>query len=176
MSGTQGRYTFFWRQESPFSQWHPSVFTVDGVRYTCAEQYMMHRKALLFGDEEVAARILAARSPKEHKALGRKVRGFEDGVWKRERESIVYAGSHAKFTQNGHLLAALLATAGTELVEASPLDRIWGVGLGAEDPRLQDPTQWRGQNLLGKILTRLREELLAAGVTTARPVDMSPPA
>jgi ribA/ribD-fused uncharacterized protein len=160
MSGEQRRFTFFWQQESPFSQWHPSQFVVEGQRFMCAEQYMMHGKALLFGDLEVAMRILATSCPKGHKSLGRKVRGFDEQLWRRERERIVYEGNHAKFTQNAELLAALLATAGTELVEASPLDRIWGVGLAAEDPRIQDPAQWRGQNLLGKVLTRLREDLL----------------
>lgn len=160
MSDARRRFTFFWRQESPFSQWHPCGFVVGGARFTCAEQYMMHGKAVLFGDEEMAARILEAKTPKEHKALGRKVRGFDGARWERERERIVYEGNQAKFTQNPELLKALLATAGTELVEASPLDRIWGVGLSAEDPRIQDPATWRGLNLLGKVLTRLREDLL----------------
>jgi ribA/ribD-fused uncharacterized protein len=133
---------------------------VGGARFTCAEQYMMHGKAVLFGDAEMAARILEAKTPKEHKALGREVRGFDGARWESERERIVYEGNHAKFTQNPELLKALLATAGTELVEASPLDRIWGVGLSAEDPRIQDPAAWRGLNLLGKVLTRLREDLL----------------
>jgi ribA/ribD-fused uncharacterized protein len=161
MTDEQRRFTFFWRQESPFSQWHPIEFMVEGKRFTCAEQYMMYGKAVLFGDQEVAERILASASPKTHKALGRKVRGFDEQRWKRERERIVYEGNRAKFTQNADLLQVLLATAGTELVEASPLDRIWGVGLSAEDPRIQNPSQWRGQNLLGKVLTRLRDELLA---------------
>ncbi|PTL84026.1 NADAR family protein [Vitiosangium sp. GDMCC 1.1324] len=169
MSNARHRFTFFWRQESPFSQWHPTQFVVGGARFTCTEQYMMHGKAVLFGDAEMAARILEAKTPREHKALGRKVRGFEGAVWERERERIVYEGNHAKFIQNAGLLAALLATAGTELVEASPMDRIWGVGLSAEDPRIQNPATWRGQNLLGKVLTRLREDLLAAGETQARP-------
>ncbi|WP_395851787.1 NADAR family protein [Cystobacter fuscus] len=162
MDTVRGGFTFFWRSESPFSQWHASEFVVDGARFTCAEQYMMYGKARLFGDGETAERILAARTPKEHKALGRQVRGFEGALWERERERIVYEGNHAKFTQNAALRSALLATRGTELVEASPLDRIWGVGLSAEDPRIQDPAKWRGLNLLGKVLTRLREDLLAA--------------
>lgn len=155
-------YTFFFTEASPFSQWHPSPFVVDGKKFICAEQYMMHGKAMLFGDAEVADEILVATHPKQHKALGRKVKNFDDAVWKRERENIVYAGSKAKFTQNPPLLEALLATKGTTLVEASPYDRIWGIGLGAKDPRAQDPTQWKGQNLLGKILTKLRDELLAS--------------
>jgi hypothetical protein len=122
---------------------------------------MMHGKALLFGDAAVAQQILAAAHPRQHKALGRKVKSFDDAVWKRERLNIVKAGSRAKFTQNAELLAQLLATKGTVLVEASPYDRIWGIGLAATDPRALDRTTWRGQNLLGQILTELRDELTA---------------
>lgn len=154
-------YTFFWRAESPFSQWHRSIFTVDGVRYTHAEQYMMHAKALLFGDTEIAEQIMASASPREHQALGRKVRGFDHAVWERERENIVRTASRAKFTQNSGLKKKLLATGDTELVEASPVDRIWGVGLGADDPRITERANWRGLNLLGKILTQVRDELRA---------------
>lgn len=165
MMRTTERYTFFFRPESPFSQWHPAVFVVDGNTYGCAEQFMMHGKAVLFGDGEIAAQILAVASPREHKALGRKVRGFDEKVWRAHREAIVQAASRAKFTQNPELLRALLATRGTELVEASPFDRIWGVGLSADDPRIDDPANWRGPNLLGRILTRVRDELIAEGVT-----------
>ncbi len=155
------RYTFFFRPSEMFSQWYPSTFVVDGNTFSCAEQFMMHGKAVLFGDAAIAAQILATASPKEHKALGRKVSGFDDKVWKQHREVIVAAGSRAKFTQNPALLRALLDTAPTELVEASPFDRIWGVGMGADDPRIEDPANWRGGNLLGKILTKLRDELIA---------------
>lgn len=155
-------YTLFWQSDSPFSQWHPCAFTVAGRAFTCAEQFMMHGKALLFGDAEVAAQILAAADPRAHKALGRKVRGFDDVRWKAAREAIVYAGNHAKFTQAPALRAALDATAGTTLVEASPMDRIWGIGLAASSPHATDPARWRGQNLLGKILTRLRDDLRAS--------------
>jgi ribA/ribD-fused uncharacterized protein len=159
---TRDGFTFFWRPDSPFSQWHPATFTVDGVTFTCAEQFMMHGKATLFGDAEVAAQILAAADPRQHKALGRKVRPFDEHVWRAHREDIVYRGSLAKFAQNPALRAALLATAGTELVEASPTDRIWGIGMSSSNPAATDRTKWRGQNLLGQILTRVRDELLAA--------------
>ena len=155
-------FTFFFTEASPFSQWYRSTFTEGAHTFSCAEQYMMHGKAVLFGDAEVAAQILAAAHPRQHKALGRKVRGFDDHVWKQERERIVLAGNRAKFTQDAELKALLLATKGTTLVEASPYDRIWGIGLAASDPRAQDPKTWRGQNLLGKLLTQLRDELLAA--------------
>lgn len=157
----KGGFTFFWRPDSPFSQWYACAFAVDGRRFGCAEQFMMHGKAVLFGDEEVAERILATPDPRAQKALGRKVRGFDDGTWKREREGIVYAGNHAKFTQDEGLRAALLATAGTELVEASPMDRIWGIGLASSNPAALDRMKWRGLNLLGRVLTRLRDDLAA---------------
>jgi ribA/ribD-fused uncharacterized protein len=156
-------FTFFFTEASPFSQWHRCAFTVDDRAFNCAEQYMMYGKALLFDDADTAAKILAADHPREHKALGRKVARFDDAAWKRAREQIVMTGNRAKFTQNAGLRAQLLATAGTTLVEASPYDRIWGIGLAATDARAQDPTQWKGQNLLGKILTALRDELAATG-------------
>jgi ribA/ribD-fused uncharacterized protein len=155
-------FTFFFTEASPFSQWYRCVFTAGGNTFNCAEQYMMHGKALLFDDHPMAAEILAASHPRQHKALGRKVKGFDDAAWRREREGIVRAGNHAKFTQNPELRDLLLATKGTTLVEASPYDKIWGIGLAASDPRAQDAKQWKGQNLLGKILTALRDELLAA--------------
>ena len=155
------RFTFFFTEASPFSQWYRCTFSASELTFNCAEQYMMHGKAVLFGDADVAAEILRTPHPKQQKALGRKVKNFDDKVWKRERENIVLAGSRLKYTQNAELLEQLLATKGTDLVEASPYDRIWGIGLSAKDPRAQDPATWKGQNLLGKILTKLRDELLA---------------
>ena len=154
-------FTFFFTEANPFSQWYRCTFTVGENTFNCAEQYMMHGKALLFADRETAAKILAADHPRQHKALGRKVKPFDDATWKRERAAIVRAGNHAKFTQNAELLDQLPATKGTTLVEASPYDKIWGIGLAATDPRAKDPALWRGQNLLGKILTELRDQLLA---------------
>jgi ribA/ribD-fused uncharacterized protein len=156
-------FTFFFTEASPFSQWYPCHFVVDGHAFNCAEQYMMHGKATLFGDREVAAEILSADHPRKHKALGRKVRGFDGGTWERERTRIVKDGNRAKFTQNTGLLTTLLATRGTTLVEASPYDKIWGIGLAETDPRASDPTRWKGKNLLGVVLTELRDELLEAG-------------
>jgi ribA/ribD-fused uncharacterized protein len=154
-------YTFFFTEASPFSQWYRCAFTVGANTFNCAEQFMMHGKAELFEDADAATKILAAEHPRDHKALGRKVKNFDDAKWKRARTEIVMAGNRAKFTQNPELRDLLLATAGTTLVEASPYDKIWGIGLAATDPRANDSSQWKGQNLLGKILTELREELLS---------------
>jgi ribA/ribD-fused uncharacterized protein len=153
------KFTFFWRTESPFSQWHPADFTVNGVHYTSAEQYMMHQKALLFGDQTIADKILKASSASVQKKLGRQVAGFDRTLWEAECQRIVYEGNWAKFTQNEELLTALRATRGTTLVEASPDDRIWGVGLAEEDRRIRNRRTWRGTNWLGEILTRLREDI-----------------
>src|SRR5262245_20586419 len=115
--------TFFFTEASPFSQWYPCSFTVGEHTFNCAEQYMMHGKALLFEDTKTAAEILAAGHPRQHKALGRKVTPFDDRTWCEHREAIVLAGNRAKFTQNAELLELLLATRGTTLVEASPFDK-----------------------------------------------------
>ncbi len=156
-------YTFFFTELNPFSQWYPCTFTVGAHTFSCAEQYMMYGKAMLFADAAVAAEVLAAAHPRDHKALGRKVKPYDEAVWRAHRLQIVKAGNHAKFTQNAELLAQLRATRDTLLVEASPYDKIWGIGLAATDPRAQDPAQWKGQNLLGKVLTELRDELLTTG-------------
>lgn len=155
-------YTFFWETSSPFSQWHPSTFKDStGATFNTAEQYMMFHKALLFRDFANSQRILKAKHPREQKDLGRQVMGFDSEIWKQRREQIVYQGNKLKFVQNPSLLNKLLETTETELVEASPDDCIWGIGWRATDPQAQDPTLWQGLNLLGRTLTRLREDILA---------------
>jgi len=172
---------YFWRETDPktgwLSQWYPCAFTDnDGVVYKTAEHYMMYQKAVLFSDPSTGAEILAAGHPRLVKALGRKVANFDDKVWNRERERIVCDGTRFKFTrpvseeelrlgdaEDSPLLAPLtlrqllLSTGSEEIVEASPMDRIWGVGFGpakAEGNR----ARW-GLNLLGKALMAVREEL-----------------
>ena len=154
------KYTFFYGN-TPFSQWHPSVFIIDDIAFNCAEQWMMYSKAWLFGDDASAKAILAATDPKVQKQLGRDVVGYVEAMWVEVRERIVKAGNRAKFTQNPDMLQALLDTAGTVLVEASPYDVVWGIGFRKSDPLAQDPRNWRGLNLLGKVLTELRAELMA---------------
>lgn len=141
------------------SQWWPCLFTVDGVDYASAEHWMMAGKARLFGDEEALARILAARSLAEAKNLGRLVRGFDEELWTSRRFELVVAGNVAKFGQDPARREFLLGTANRVLVEASPRDRVWGIGLGAANEKATDPTQWRGLNLLGFALMEARERL-----------------
>ncbi|MEW2083016.1 NADAR family protein [Streptomyces sp. NPDC005283] len=153
---------------SCLSQWWPSLFVVDGVRYATAEHWMMASKARLFGDADAEQRALEARTPAEAKRAGRLVRGFDDAIWERERFAIVRSGSVHKFGQDAELRDFLLATGDRVLVEASPVDRIWGIGLATDDERAQDPARWRGLNLLGFALMEAREELRAgAGAASA---------
>ena len=155
------RFTFFW--SGPFSQWHPCRFVVDGVTYNCAEQFMMAEKARLFRDVEAERRIMAATKPNEQKSAGRRVRGFSDELWLARAKDIVYRGNWAKFSQNPKLYSRLMATQETTLVEASPLDSLWGIGLAETDPNAQDRASWMGQNWLGEILTQVREDLAREG-------------
>ena len=149
-------FVFFWKPPAPFSQWTRSHFVIDEQEYTHAEQWMMAAKASLFGDSDMLARILASDDPRSQKRLGQQVRGFDEDTWKRERLDIVVRGNEAKFGQSQKLRRILLATGDKTLVEASPIDRIWGIGLRADDPRAQRPSEWRGLNLLGEALMRVR--------------------
>lgn len=144
-----------------FSQWYQCSFTIDGIGYNCAEQYMMAQKASLFGDHVRYDQIMASRDPSEQKALGKLVRGFSKSAWEAVARDVVFRASMAKFTSSAGLLKGLLKTRGTLLVEASPTDVIWGIGLGEYDERALNPAEWRGMNWLGQVLTDAREQLLS---------------
>lgn len=150
-------YHCFWA--GPFSQWHPAPMKVDGKFYPTAEHYMMAEKARLFNDQEAEKEIMKASGPREAKAWGRKVKNFDQNKWMNKCYDIVYAGSMAKYTQHEHLKSKLLSTGDNILVEASPKDPIWGIGLSEEHPNARNPHKWPGQNLLGFVLTNVREDL-----------------
>ena len=121
---------------------------------------MMYAKARQFGDMEVANKILLTQDPMEQKRLGRQVKGFDKEVWDGRARHTVYVGSKERFTQNEFAYDVLIDTQGTELVEAAPRDAIWGVGLSENDPRIDDPRNWKGTNWLGQVLTKLRNDLI----------------
>ncbi len=162
------KYLFFWGHQPErdgsagagcLSQWWPSRFAAEGHEFAGAEHYMMWSKAVLFGDDAMAGRILAAPHPKVAKTLGGRVAGFDQRVWDEHRYDIVVRGNLAKFGQDDELRQFLLTTGERVLVEASPLDRIWGIGLSRDDPAAADPRRWRGTNLLGFALMDVRESL-----------------
>lgn len=127
---------------------------------------MMWGKAMAFGDTEVAEQVLVAGHPKQAKDLGRGVRGFNEIIWDARRFDIVVAGNVAKFGQHEELRQYLLGTGSRVLVEASPIDRVWGIGLAADDPRAENPAAWRGLNLLGFALMAARAQLAANPAAT----------
>lgn len=168
-AGQRAKYLYFWGDHPErdgsigagcLSQWWGAPFTVGATQFGTAEHYMMWRKAILFGDEAMAARILAVRHPRAAKQLGGRVTGFDQQMWDEHRFPIVVAGNAAKFGQHPALRAYLLGTRRRVLVEASPFDRVWGIGLTHDDPAAGDPRRWRGLNLLGFALMQVRTDLL----------------
>ncbi len=171
--GWAPKYVFFWGHEAKgqtvgrecLSQWYPSSFLVGDVMFQTAEHFMMYRKACLFEDEHAAERIRSASHPGEAKRLGRTVRNFDEDIWEEQRFAIVVAGSIAKFGQNRKLGSFLANTMPRVLVEASPRDRIWGIGMGEKHRNARQPESWSGLNLLGFALMKARAELAATNVT-----------
>lgn len=169
-AGDSFDYLYFWGHsraagaavgKSCLSQWYPSAFSLAGIRYATAEHYMMAGKARLFGDGDALQRILAAHTPNEVKAIGREIRGFDEALWRESRQAIVFEGNLGKFSQNPELARYLLGTAPRVLVEASPVDPVWGIGLAEGDSNAHTPATWRGLNLLGFALMQVRECLLS---------------
>jgi ribA/ribD-fused uncharacterized protein len=165
--GLRPAFLFFWGHTAKdasvgkhvLSQWWPAAFVINGQEFRTAEHYMMAEKAHLFGDEACRAQIIAATSAADVKALGRKVRGFDEERWVDKRFEIALRGNLAKFSQNPELGDWLIGTSPAVLVEASPVDTIWGIGLAADDKRASDPAKWRGLNLLGFVLMKARDQL-----------------
>ncbi|MER8863158.1 NADAR family protein [Mesorhizobium sp. M0751] len=162
------KFLFFWGHQpskdgrmttSCFSQWWHAPFTVEGLSYPTAEHWMMAEKARLFGDAQTVTQILRATGPKQAKQLGRQVSGFDGTKWDADKYRIVTEGSFQKFRQNAALREYLLSTHDQVLVEASPVDRVWGIGLAADDERAVNPLLWRGENLLGFALMQARDRL-----------------
>jgi hypothetical protein len=157
------KFTLFYN--GVFSNWYPVVFVDEnGKRFNNSEQYMMYHKALTFGDIETAEKIMLATSPGEQKALGREVKNFVRETWDAISRDVVYKGCYFKFEQNPNLKKELFDTVGATLVEASPVDKIWGIGLSSNDPDALDEKKWQGTNWLGQVLTKLRDDMMSGEV------------
>lgn len=154
---TTDKYIFFWG--GTFSQWAWSPFEIDGVEYNCGEQYMMAKKALLFGDYDALREIMLEDEPSTQKAIGKTVKGFDKTKWEKHCRKIVYDGNYAKFTQNPKMEKELMASGQLEIVEASPTDAIWGIGMGVNHPNILDRTKWKGTNWLGIAIMEVRNAL-----------------
>jgi len=161
-------YLFFWGHQpskdgsvtkSCLSQWWICDFTYENVNYKCTEQWMMSQKALLFDDKEVFEEILLTDDPSLMKKLGRKIRNFNESLWNKKKYDIVLFGNYLKFGQNKTLKEFLLNTDNLILVEASPYDNIWGIGMKSDDKNINNPNLWKGENLLGFALTEVKEIL-----------------
>lgn len=151
------KFTFFWESDSPFSNWYPQTFTHEDKEYNCSEKYMMYKKAMLFKDYEVAEMIMQQNDPRKQKFLGRQVRGFDQTAWESVCQDIMVPALVSKFTQDTYSLNCILDTGTSTIVEASPYDKVWGIGMTKDDPRATDPSQWQGKNLLGIVLMKARE-------------------
>lgn len=161
------KHVAFWG--SAFSNFYPCKIHVDtdwdgnpvDLDFHCSEQYFMWLKATWFKDNEIADKILEAKTPKEAKALGREVRNFDDEEWKGVRESAMWNAVYQKFKQNEDLKDFLISDEfkGKKYVEGSPIDGVWGVKVHYESPNIDDESQWNGENLLGKVLNKVRDEL-----------------
>jgi ribA/ribD-fused uncharacterized protein len=159
---TTDKMVLFWGGK--FSQWYPHKMTIDGIEYNCCEQYMMAQKAILFQDQKALTLIMAAKDPRDQKRFGRMVENFNGPMWDRIAQDVVYRANLEKFSNDEEMKKYILATDDKEIVEASPYDKIWGIGLGEEDPRALDKAQWQGTNFLGEALMRVRETLKKGGV------------
>jgi ribA/ribD-fused uncharacterized protein len=154
------KFVLFWHAPSPFSQWTLCKFQVNNVTYNCMEQYMMAQKARLFQDHGIYKKIMNSNDPKYIKNLGRQVKNFDAKIWDKHKYSIVFNGNLSKFLQNPIMKKALLDTGTAMIGEASPYDRVWGIGLSAQEASKKDPSEWPGQNLLGRILVDVREKIV----------------
>ncbi|XP_071119325.1 E3 ubiquitin-protein ligase RBBP6-like [Haliotis cracherodii] len=160
VDGKSQKYELFFGWRSPFSQHHPVAFTVDKKVFNCAEQYYMYRKAALFEDKAIEEKIMNASDPKEQKRLGKQIQNFNFDTWMQHSMEVVETGNMAKFSQNPNLKKKLFATSPRLMVEASPYDATWGIALHKNDPRAWDERTWQGKNLLGQILTKVRDNLM----------------
>ena len=157
---TVGKYTFFYDKTCPPSNWYMMDFTIKAYKFNCGEQAMMFSKAMLFGDKEIADQIMAAKWPGDHKALGRKVKGYVEEIWVARRNGIQDAIAFARFDQNPKERRDLFESLDTLMVEAAKNDKIWGIGLGITDSRIHDPSKWLGLNLLGESMDRAKARLI----------------
>lgn len=183
-NGDNLKFIYFWGNtnknvneidKSCFSQWYKSPFEVANIIYETAEHWMMAQKALLFNDQKAFAKITNCRKPGEAKEIGRTILGFYEQIWDERKFEIVKIGNIHKFNQYPKLAEYLYKTGERILVEASPVDAIWGVGLAHDNPNIENIYMWRGENLLGFALMEVRDFLSIFHRFDAIPNSLLPP-
>lgn len=153
---------FFHKPEEPngyLSNWYASPFELDGIRFSSAEQYIMYRKCMAFGDKTSAQSILTTDDTEKQQAIGRKASGYIGSVWAGMRQMVAYRGLMAKFSQNEDLKQKLLDTGDAWLVECAGSDKVWACGIRLYDDKRFDASNWTGDNILGFTLMEVRREL-----------------
>lgn len=177
------KYIYFWGHtpdadtvgKECFSQWYPGSFSVNGIKYETAEHWMMAQKALLFDNPEIHQKIVDSEKPGEVKELGRQIIGFDEVVWNAEKYNIVRLGNIHKFNQNKTLKEFLLSSNDRVLIEASPVDIVWGIGLAKDSEHINNLYAWPGKNLLGFALMEVRDFLLEFGDVAENDAQVLPP-
>ena len=152
-------HIYFFRNKDIYSNFYYSNIKISTITFCCSEQALMYFKARLFKDDEIAGNILQNNNPHEIKQLGRKVKNFDENIWLKERDTILFQILYQKFCKNPYLKKELLKTNDKILVEASPYDKIYGVGLSEDNDNILDDKNWKGENLLGNILMNVRDML-----------------
>lgn len=152
---TTTNWTFFWN--GPFSNWYPAKFIYKGIKFENSEQAFMWEKAMHFKDVVISEMILKTPNPADVKKLGRQVIGYDDVEWSKVRYKYMFDVCLQKFSQNQSLKLELLNK--SNFVEASPYDRIWGIGMMEGDFGIENPNNWKGLNLLGKVLDEVRSSI-----------------
>jgi ribA/ribD-fused uncharacterized protein len=166
MKITKDLVLFYGRNEF-YSNWHPTGFTMYGLNFANGEQFMMYCKALTFGDGTTMAKILKESNPAKVKALGRAVQPYDDAKWAEVRLGMVQLGLLAKARSHPNITRELLSTGTRVLAEASPFDKVWGIGFDENSVHALDPSQWKGTNLLGQAWMWVRQQLHATPVEQA---------
>lgn len=156
---TTDTHVYFWN--GIYSNWYPCKIydEFSKLNFENTEQAFMWYKANLFKDDEVKKQIELTGNPKLVKQLGRQIKNYDDVIWNEARFGWMLAVNLMKFSQHQYLRQALIETGTRTMVEASPLDKVWGVGLDENNPLILDERNWQGQNLLGKVLMRVRESI-----------------
>ena len=151
----------FFGIQSPFSNFHPAPFRIDGVEYCANEQYLFYKKANMFNDMKASNQIMATKDPYKIKKISKRIKNVDEAKWKEEAPKVMKQGLLAKFKQNPHLKHRLLATGQKKLIEGSKTDKFWGVGLSYDHPDVLNQEKWPqgATNVLGKLLEEVRDEL-----------------